>query len=188
MGVRVGGDDGVQAHALELAESFRAGDSDAVRAVYDRWSAMVFTLALRSLRSRADAEDVTQQVFLSAWRARESYDPTRAALPTWLMGIARRAVADTHARRGREARDAGAVAAKREPPADNPTAHVVDQVLVAQALSEFGPPRREILELAFFEDLTHTQIAQKMDLPVGTVKSHLTRSLKRLRTTMEGWT
>lgn len=166
---------------------FQDGEPDAIRLAYERYSAMVYTIALRSLESPAEAEDVTQQVFVSAWRSRSHYDPTRASLGTWLVGIARHAVADAHERRHREHRKANAVAAHAlTHVAENPAGDVVDQVLVAQALSQLGSPQREILELAFFEDLTHTQIAERMNLPLGTVKSHITRSLRRLRTRMEG--
>jgi RNA polymerase sigma-70 factor (ECF subfamily) len=174
-----------------LEADFRAGHPDAVRAAYDRFSPMVYTLARRSLGNAADAEDVTQQVFVSAWRSRERFDPDRARLGAWLVGITRHTVADAHERRSRERRaDDAALSAAPAPTAlpPDPPEHperVVERVVVADAMATLGDPQREIMTLAFYADLTHSQIAERLGLPLGTVKSHITRSLRRLRARME---
>ncbi len=170
-----------------LAEDFAAGRPSAVHAVYRRWSPLVYTIALRSLGSVADAEDATQQVFVAAWRGRAGYDPTRAPLASWLVGITRHVVADVHARRGRERRAQDAATAALHEPAAEPEdpARVVDRVVVADAVAGLGEPQRQILALAFYDDLTHAQIAERVGLPLGTVKSHIRRSLQRLRTRLE---
>lgn len=168
--------DGVEA----LGVAFAAGDEQAFREAYRRWSTLVHTVALRSLGSASDAEEVTQTVFVDAWRAHARFDPARSRLPAWLVGITRHAVADAHERRARDRRLTEAV----EPPAEQVAAadeRVVQQIVVRDELDRLGDPQREILRLAFYEDLTHHQIASKMDLPLGTVKSHLRRSLARLR-------
>lgn len=175
----------VHTEADTLGHDFRAGHTDGVRAAYERYSPMVYTLALRSLGAAADAEDVTQQVFVAAWRARERFDPDRGPLAGWLVGITRHTIADTHVRRSRDARSVSAVTNQPEY-ALEPTGEVVDQVFVADALAELGSPQKEIMYLAFFADLTHTQIAERLSLPLGTVKSHIARSLRKLRQRMEG--
>lgn len=170
-----------------LGASFRAGAPDAVREAYARYAALVYTLALRSLGSVSEAEDVTQQVFVSAWRSRSRFDPGRAELGAWLVGITRHTVADAHERRARERRTVDAAATHAPEVVDEGLAgRVVDQVLVAQAMAELGSPQREILELAFYRDLTHSQIAAATGLPLGTVKSHIARGLRRMRARMEG--
>lgn len=176
-----------EAADARLAEDFAAGRPGAVHAVYRRWSPLVYTIALRSLGSVADAEDATQQVFVAAWRGRSGYDAARAPLASWLVGITRHVVADVHARRARDRRAQDAATTALHEPAAEPEdpARVVDRVVVADAVAGLGEPQRQILALAFYDDLTHAQIAERVGLPLGTVKSHIRRSLQRLRTRLE---
>ncbi len=168
----------------ELAQGFAAGEPESMRHAYDRYSPMVYSLALRSLGNRDDAEDVMQQVFVSAWRSRHTYDPDRAALGSWLVGITRRKVADHWETFSRVRRSTEAAIAHLDPDPRVADTGVVNRVLIADALEGLGSPQKEILRMAFFSDMTHATIAEHLNLPLGTVKSHITRSLKRLRETM----
>lgn len=170
----------------ELAGRFVRGEERALADVYGRWSSLVYSLALRSLGDVPDAEDATQRVFVKAWQSRERYDPSRASLSAWLVGITRNVIADAHEARTRErsiTEQLTAITASDEAPA--PDVALADRLVVADEMARLEPVPRKVVELAFFDDLTHTQIADRLGLPVGTVKSHIRRSLARLRDRME---
>ncbi len=168
-----------------LAVSFAAGDERALREAYARWSPLVFRLALRSLGDRTDAEDVTQQVYISAWRTHGGFDPSRSSLSAWIVGITRHRIADAHEARSRTRRleDALVVEAFTRPQSGGDD--VAERVMVAEELDRLEPVPRKVMQLAFYEQLSHSQIADTLGLPVGTVKSHVRRSLTRLRTRWE---
>lgn len=172
--------------AAAIAEGFALGDQTALAEAFRLWSPLVHTVARRSVGNDADAADITQSVFVSAWRGRTGFDPDRGSLPAWLLGITRRRIADHWEAITREARrtDRAAMLATDEA-IDAETDGVIDRVLLADELERLGDPQKRIMELAFFADLTHAQIASLLDLPLGTVKSHIRRSLERLRTRLE---
>ncbi|KIE25821.1 siderophore-interacting protein [Streptomyces sp. MUSC 125] len=155
--------------------------------LHQRWSGYVHALARRTLGDSRDAEDVTQQVFAAAWRGRAGYRAERGPIPAWLAGITRRKVADALAARARRAeltaRAAERLATSRAPERDPDTA--LDRVVVTAALARLSAPQRRVLRLAFYQDLTQTQIAAVTGWPLGTVKSHTRRGLDRLRTCLQ---
>lgn len=168
-----------------VARAFAAGDEVALAEAYRRWAPFVHTLALRALRDDDDAQDVTQQVFVSAWRGRHGFDPARSPLRAWLTGITRNAIADVYERHGRDRRNEAAVAATTGRDPEPETAQLAERLTVADELTRLGEPQRTIMALAFWEDLTHDQISDRLGLPLGTVKSHIRRSLLRLRDRLE---
>lgn len=170
----------------DLATRFAAGDERALEEVYHRWSPVVFTLALRSLGDRGDAEDVTQRAFVSAWTSRASFDRSKAKLSTWLIAITRRRIADAHESRARvRALQAEVVRTTRPDDLVGEPPDLAESLLVAHEIEQLEPDAQRVVRLAFYDDLTHAQISQRLDMPLGTVKSHIRRSLSRMRDRLE---
>lgn len=165
---------------------FVAGDERALAEVYRRWSPVVFTLALRSLGDRGDAEDVTQRTFVSAWTSRASYDSTKARLSTWLVAIARRRIADMHESRAK-IRALQAEMERVTSPDDlvREQPDLSETLLVANEMQQLEPDAQVVMRLAFYDDLTHEEISRRLGMPLGTVKSHIRRSLTRMRNRLE---
>lgn len=170
----------------EVGRRFAAGDERALAWAYERWGARLHGMAVRAVGPGPDAEDVVQQAFVSAWTGRAGYRPDAGPLPAWLTGVCRHRIADVWARRERQARLQEAAAAAAGGGTGEPLDRAVtDRVLVLGELDRLGQPQRGIIELAFFADLTHTEIAERTGIPLGTVKSHIRRTLERLRTRLE---
>ena len=166
-----------------VVQAFVSGDEQALEKLYRRFSALVFTVALRSLGDVTEAEDVVQKVFVAAWTGRHTYKPDRASVSAWLMGITRNKVADTHQARTRQRRIQDEVGANLPPAPD--TLDIAERLIIADEISKLDAVPQKVLRMAFYEDLTHAQIAERMQLPPGTVKSHIRRSLIKLRHRME---
>lgn len=169
-----------------LAELFAAGDELALRQAYDRFGSLVFSLCRRALAAEADAEDVTQQVFIAAWKDRARFDPARGALGAWIVGIAKFKILDAQraAGRRRDTATEGIERVEREPAVDQ-LDRMADRLMLIDAMKRLPPERRDVVERAFFSDLTHPEIAAELDLPLGTVKSHIRRALSSLREHLE---
>ena len=176
---------GAFAGSSDLATTFATGDHHVLGEVYQRYGGVVHRVAQAVLADASDAEDVTQSVFIDAWRARESYDATRGSLSGWLLAITRRRCLDQLRRRSRESRDIMAVVRLHAEPIDEPEVdRVIDRIVVADQLARLPDHQRRVLELTFYDDLSCGQIAALTGMPLGTVKSHVRRGLAHLRT---GW-
>jgi RNA polymerase sigma factor (sigma-70 family) len=168
-----------------LADAFIAGDERALARVYARWSSLIYTLAMRSLGESTEAEDVTQKVFVAAWRGRAGFDPHRASISAWLVGITRNMIADALAARTK-VRELEAQLSAITPTSEAASdVDLADRLMIADEIERLDPVPRKVVQLAFFDDLTHAQIANRLDLPLGTVKSHIKRSLDKLRARLE---
>lgn len=168
----------------DIATRLRRRDPAAVEALHARYGGMVFGYLVRVLRDRGAAEDVHQQVFLEVWQRARSFDPDRAGASTWIMTIARSRAIDHLRRRVPEPKDPTDTLALVEDPAD-PVAEMFDQWWLAAALAELPEQEQRVLRMRFADELSQTEIAAALDVPLGTVKSWMARGLERLRATME---
>lgn len=162
-----------------VEQRFAKGDDGALREVYDLWAPMVLGYCRKRLGNSTDAEDVTQQVFVAAWRSRERFDPERGSLPTWLVGIARYKVIDRLRALERQRETTTDVVVER--PEHDRTDALADRMVVASAIRHLTDDQRNVLALSFWEGHSHQEISERLQMPLGTVKSHARRGLDRLR-------
>ncbi|MET7529951.1 sigma-70 family RNA polymerase sigma factor [Streptomyces goshikiensis] len=167
----------------EIGAGLASGDERSLELAFRRWGRLIHGLASRTLGDPLEAEDVTQQVFLAAWRGRGSYRPDRGPVPAWLVGITRYKIADALSDRTRRLSLVAEAAAGPPPQAavGGELDRLLDRVVVADELERLSPAQRDVLALAYFADLTQQQIAQRTGMPLGTVKAHCRRGLLRMR-------
>ena len=162
------------------------GDHDAFAAFYDRWSGRLLALIVQILVDRAQGEEVLQEVFLEIWRSASTFSPSRGSARAWAVTMARRRAIDrvrsSQAARDREDQWHGYM------PDTDLTVQAVEDRLVGQdvrrALDAVGEPQRSTLVMAYFTGLTHTEIARRTGVPLGTVKTRIRNGIARLRKEM----
>ena len=182
---------GSTAADLAALERMARGDHEGLAELYDRHGRLVYSLALRILRDQSDAEDIVQEVFSQAWRQAARYDRSRGNPVAWLLNLTRSRAIDRL--RGRRARpDAAAADAAALDPAD--LSQPVDEQIalshqaarIRTAVDELSVLQRVAIELAFYEGLTHVEIADRLELPLGTVKTRIRQGLLKLRERLAG--
>ncbi len=160
-----------------LMQRFQRGDPEAVRDLYAQYGRSIFTVALRSLGDRSLAEEAVQLTFLNAWRSSARFELDRDPAP-WLYAIARRAAVDIYRRekRHRENRGEDGEIAVLPPSFES----LWELWEVRSALDELPAEERVVIEATFYRQLTHTEAAEELGIPVGTVKSRSHRAFRRL--------
>lgn len=166
-------------------------DDAALATLYDRYSRVIYSLALRMLGDPAQAEDVTQEIFLRVWRRPEQFDPARGEFAPWILGVTHHRVIDLiRSRRTRAAandrlRSFAIVDSQSEPEPEDLA--ILDQHREAIQLAVAGLPdvQREALELAFYGGLTHVEIAERTGTPLGTVKTRIRNGMLRLKLALD---
>lgn len=177
-----------------LVARMAAGDEQALGALYDRWSTTVHTLAYHLLGQPDEAEDAVEEAFWQAWRESSRYEPSRGAVSTWLSMIVRSRSLDRLRARRRRAEEplaslspataGGSTAADVASPLDSPqqNAETAERARdVAAALTRLSAEQRQVIELAYFGGLSHSEIAARTELPLGTVKTRARLALEKLR-------
>jgi RNA polymerase sigma-70 factor (ECF subfamily) len=170
----------------ELIADLGRGDAEALGLLYDRYRRLAMAVAYRILDDATAAEDCLQDAFVQVWRNHTSFHPERGSVKSWLLTIVRNAAIDRH--RGREGR------ARQDRPIDeveyllgendDPHQQAVESLQAEEiqtAIKSLPDEQREAITLAFFNGLTHQEIAERMDVPLGTVKGRMRLGLKKMR-------
>jgi RNA polymerase sigma-70 factor (ECF subfamily) len=177
-------DPGQEAAGLDsaLVRAVADGDLEAFRALYDRYGRMVNAVAYRVVNDKQLAEECVQDVFVELWRSARRFDPTRARASTWLCAIARNRALDAVRSRGRRPVPQADVEPAGSSPDTVELVAAADQAIhVAEVMATLNPAQLEVVQLAYFDGLSHSEIATSLGLPMGTVKSRLRLALDRLR-------
>lgn len=174
----------------EALARMASGDQGGLADLYDRHGRLVFSLALRVVRDRGDAEDVTQEVFVQAWRQAERFSDARGNVVGWLLNMARSRAIDCARRR--RVRPQLAEADTTADVRDDGPGHDLQfdwrerAQTIRHAMEELPMLQRLAVELAFFDGLTHAEIAEQLEVPLGTVKTRVRQGLLKLRDRLAG--
>jgi len=174
--------------ATSILQRIAAGDRQAVAECIDHFGGLVWSLARRFLPNPTDAEDATQEIFTALWTHAGRFDPARASETTFVAMIARRRLIDLR-RRQTAARRPEEIPLSIDVPQDAapPTLEIREEAdKVRAAMAALKPDQQEAIKLSVIDGFTHGQIAKRLDLPVGTVKTHIRRGLGRLRDRLAG--
>jgi len=170
---------------VELMQKMAAGDDQALLEVYDRYSRLVYTLAFHVLRDAHAAEDISQEIFLQLWRDPAAYNPQRGRLGAWITVIVRHRAIDQLRRQQKESQLPDGVLA-----IDRPGGPQFDRLpdirKLRSVFNRLPTSQREVLELAYFGGLTHSEIVARTGEPLGTVKSRIRLALQNLRRILLG--
>ncbi len=182
---------GAGSETSTLITRIAAGDRDAFSRFYDLLAPIAFGLIRRVLRDPEAAAEVLQEVFWQVWREAPQYDPQRGSPEAWLVMRAKtRAIDRLRSIRRRDRTFVApvdeSVARSSDESAENPAVVAEDRSLVQTALAQLPEPQRRVIELAFFDGLTQSEIATRLGEPLGTVKTRARLGLERLRSALRG--
>ena len=174
----------VEANDGDLIVRTASGDADAFERLYHRYARAVFGLALRRLGDRGRAEDAVQETFTSVWRAAKSYRPERGPGAPWLYAVARNAITDRARARSEPPAEPPEIASTEPGPPERAEAGWMS-MRVHRALEELPENERNVLELAYWSGLSQSEIADFLNIPLGTVKTRTRSALSRLAEVLE---
>ncbi len=181
----------------DLIASAASGDERAIGALYDRYGGVVYAVAYRIVGQRADAEEVVIEAFAQVWREASRFEPARGSVAGWLTMIARSRALDTVRARARRERITATAAADRpgvspgmsswRPDAQGALDDTERRARVRAALETLSLPQRQAIELAYFEGLSQSEIAERLQEPLGTIKTRVRLGMQKLRESLRSF-
>jgi RNA polymerase sigma-70 factor, ECF subfamily len=175
----------------DLVAQAANGEQQAIAALYDRYGGVLYAVAYRVVGQRADAEDVVIEAFTQAWREASRFEASRGSVAAWLTMIARSRALDLVRARARRARITATAAEEQSQgvpamgtwPASPSDSYEIGERRhrIQSALEALSPPQRQAIELAYFEGLSQSEIAERLDQPLGTVKTRVRLGMQKLR-------
>lgn len=166
-----------------ILQRIAAGDPDAVQQCIDEYGGLVWSVARRLLGNHSEAEDAVQDAFIELWKSAERYDPKLSSEKSFVVMVARRRIID-RLRKATRRIDTASVEDDIHEPASSEHVRIergAEAAMAAEALETLNPDRRQVLELSIYQGMSHSEIAAAIDMPLGTVKSHITRGLAAVR-------
>lgn len=173
-----------------LLDLIREGDQLALSRLYDRKSGIIYSMAYGLLGNKHDAEEITEEVFLKIWENAEKFDRARGSVAAWITIIARRLAIDrTRSKQYRsrtrevsiEAVDAGGKLGDKHQESESRMIMAVEAGNISNALDQLNDTHREVIRLSYFEGLSHSKISERLDTPLGTVKTRIRDAVVQLR-------
>lgn len=168
-------------HETEIIAALKAGDKNALGTVYDRYGAALYGVVLRTVQSPELAEEVVQDVFLKIFRNIDSFDENKGKFYTWAINVARNTAIDatrTSDFRNRQKTDQFDFVVYRE---SHPATTKIETIGLREIVGKLDEKHRRVIDLAYFQGYTQTEIEQEMNIPIGTVKTRLRLAIKELR-------
>lgn len=182
-----------EARDRDLVRRVRERDEEAFRGLFRRYSPVALALARRVVRQSFLAEEIVQEAFLAVWRTPEGYDQQRGSVKAWLMGMVHHRAVDTVRREEAHRRRAEGAIPEAFDREEDPAEQVVEEIglpeerkVVRSALEQLPPEQRQVIELMYFGGLSQSRIAERLSLPLGTVKSRTLLGMRRLRAALVG--
>jgi RNA polymerase sigma-70 factor (ECF subfamily) len=170
-------------HDIDCLQRIGAGETSALGELYDRYIGLMFPVAVKILGSKEEAEDAMQEVWLQVWRNAASYDSARGPVAAWLITIARTRALDRY--RSRSARERREDQVRAETPSSVTPANGAEAAssrdAVRRAFDRLEPHHRKVLEMAYWQGLSQNEIAERMETPLGTIKSWTRQALRDLK-------
>jgi RNA polymerase sigma-70 factor (ECF subfamily) len=180
--------------AADLMARIVERDEKALDQLYERFSGALYAVILRIVKSREDADEILCEIFLQVWNKAATYDLARGATYTWLISMARNRAIDRIRSKGyknskQDADEPGELERLENPSSESPLEAVLlseRASAVREALRGISPEQREVLEIAYFEGYTQSQIAERLRMPLGTVKTRMRDGMKALQSLLKG--